>query len=218
MLSSTARRISSTALSTSNGLARYSNAPPWNAATALSRSENAVMMMTGKPGHLVAHGLQQFEAGTAGHADVGHEYLRTLLFERGQRVADAGKTARREVLSCERFFKHPADGLVVVYYPDRLHIVRRDVFVWFGLSPSKRSGALALFKMSMNPRNRSLTPASVASIVQAVSGQPSNGNKIVNSVQPGLLSTSINPSCCCTKVCASVRPSPLPSSRPDTSG
>src|SRR5580698_4645548 len=50
MLSSTARRISSTALSTSNGLARYSNAPPWNAATALSRSENAVMMMTGRPG------------------------------------------------------------------------------------------------------------------------------------------------------------------------
>ena len=38
-LSSSARRISSTAWSTSKGLGRYSNAPPWNADTALSRSE-----------------------------------------------------------------------------------------------------------------------------------------------------------------------------------
>ena len=49
-LSSTARRISSTALGRSKGLGRYSNAPPWNALTALSRSENAVMMITGSPG------------------------------------------------------------------------------------------------------------------------------------------------------------------------
>ena len=39
MLSSTARLITSIAWSTSNGLAKYSNAPPWNAATALSKSE-----------------------------------------------------------------------------------------------------------------------------------------------------------------------------------
>src|SRR5471032_1356690 len=49
-LSSRARRISSTALSMSKGLARYSKAPPWKAATAESRSENAVMIITGKPG------------------------------------------------------------------------------------------------------------------------------------------------------------------------
>ena len=49
-LSSTARRISSTALGRSKGLGRYSKAPPWKAETALSRSENAVMMITGKPG------------------------------------------------------------------------------------------------------------------------------------------------------------------------
>ncbi len=42
-----ARRISASACSMSNGLGRYSNAPPWNAATALSRSEYAVMMMIG---------------------------------------------------------------------------------------------------------------------------------------------------------------------------
>ena len=50
--SSRARRINSTAWSTSNGFGRYSNAPPWNAATALSRSEYAVMMMTGVVGSL----------------------------------------------------------------------------------------------------------------------------------------------------------------------
>ena len=38
-LSSTARRMSSTALVRSKGLGRYSNAPPWKAETALSRSE-----------------------------------------------------------------------------------------------------------------------------------------------------------------------------------
>ncbi len=49
-LSSTARRISSTALGTSKGLARYSKAPPWKDETALSRSEYAVMTITGRPG------------------------------------------------------------------------------------------------------------------------------------------------------------------------
>ena len=49
-LSSTARRISSTALGKSKGLGKYSKAPPWKELTALSKSEKAVMMMTGKPG------------------------------------------------------------------------------------------------------------------------------------------------------------------------
>src|SRR4249920_396434 len=49
-LSSMARRIRSTAWSTSNGLGRYSKAPPWKAATALSKSEYAVMIMTGRLG------------------------------------------------------------------------------------------------------------------------------------------------------------------------
>ncbi len=49
-LSSTARRINSMALGRSKGLGRYSNAPLWKADTALSRSEYAVMMMTGRPG------------------------------------------------------------------------------------------------------------------------------------------------------------------------
>ncbi|MNZ27474.1 hypothetical protein D3C78_446930 [compost metagenome] len=45
-----ARLTSETASSTSNGLGRYSKAPPWYDATALSRSEWAVMMMTGRRG------------------------------------------------------------------------------------------------------------------------------------------------------------------------
>ncbi len=49
-LSSIARRIRSTAWSTSKGFGRYSKAPPWKAATALSRSEYAVMMITGSDG------------------------------------------------------------------------------------------------------------------------------------------------------------------------
>jgi hypothetical protein len=47
---SVARRISAIAWSTSNGFGRYSNAPPWNACTALSRSEYAVITMTGMCG------------------------------------------------------------------------------------------------------------------------------------------------------------------------
>jgi hypothetical protein len=45
-----ARRISASAWSTSNGFGRYSNAPPWKAATALSRSEYAVITITGRCG------------------------------------------------------------------------------------------------------------------------------------------------------------------------
>ena len=45
-----ARWISSIALGRSKGLGRYSKAPPWKADTALSRSENAVITITGSAG------------------------------------------------------------------------------------------------------------------------------------------------------------------------
>ncbi len=45
-----------------------------------------------------------------------------------------------------------------------------------------------------------------------------NGNKTVKQVRPGALSQSIRPLCWWTKVCAIESPSPLPSSRPETSG
>ena len=78
-LSSTARRISSTALGRSKGLGRYSKAPPWKADTALSRSEKAVMMMTGRPGMLFLDLGQQVQAGAARHADVAHQDLRAVV-------------------------------------------------------------------------------------------------------------------------------------------
>ena len=45
-----ARWVVATASSTSKGLGKYSNAPPWYEATALSKSEWAVVIITGKPG------------------------------------------------------------------------------------------------------------------------------------------------------------------------
>ena len=69
----------------------------------------------------LVHRLQQLEARAARHPDVGHEHLRRLVVERGQRVAHVREALRREAVPGECLFKHPADRLVVVYYPDRLH-------------------------------------------------------------------------------------------------
>ena len=85
-LSSSARRISSTAWSTSKGLGRYSKAPPWKAATALSRSEYAVITMTGTAGWRCLTALQQLEAREPGHADVGHQHFRRVARERVERI------------------------------------------------------------------------------------------------------------------------------------
>ena len=68
-----------------------------------------------------ANRLQQLESRRARHPDVGHEHLGRLVFERGERFAHVGEAAGREIFARQRFFKHPADRLVVVYYPDRLH-------------------------------------------------------------------------------------------------
>ncbi|MDR8732335.1 hypothetical protein FEQ05_05728 [Burkholderia pseudomultivorans] len=73
------------------------------------------------------HRLQQLEAGTARHPDVGHEHLRRLVIERGQRIAHVREALGREAVPGERLFEHPADRLIVVYYPDRLH---RSVRYW----------------------------------------------------------------------------------------
>ena len=44
------------------------------------------------------------------------------------------------------------------------------------------------------------------------------GNNMVKQVRPGLLSHSIMPWCWVMKVCAKVRPKPVPPSLPDTKG
>ena len=57
-----------------------------------------------------------------------------------------------------------------------------------------------------------------ASVAPGAASAQGSGIRILKSVRPGTLSHSIVPWCCCTKVCASVSPSPEPPSRPDTSG
>ena len=107
-LSSSARRISSTALSISKGLARYSKAPPWNAATAESRSEKAVIMMTGKPGKRdltvcsnsrpEAPGMRMSETSTCGvsssSAAMASRALAKLLVARFSRARAFSSTQR----------------------------------------------------------------------------------------------------------------------------
>ena len=136
-------------------------------------------------------GRQQVEAGLARHADVGHQHLRCFGFERGHRIACVGKAAGGEVLARQCFFQHPADRGVVVDYPDRFHV--------FAL-----------------PRNMVLQLCGIC--LSGGAGAYGKGSKILKSVNPGRLSHSITPKCCCTKVCANVSPSPLPPSVPDTSG
>ena len=65
-LSSTARRISSTALGKSNGLGRYSNAPRWKAETALSRIGIRRHDDDGQPAASRRTFFQQLQARAAG--------------------------------------------------------------------------------------------------------------------------------------------------------
>ena len=67
--------------------------------------------------------LQQVESGAAGHADVGDEHLRRLApaVEGSQRLVGRGKTAKGDALARERLFQYPANRVVVVDDPDRLH-------------------------------------------------------------------------------------------------
>ena len=117
-LSSIARRTRSTAWSTSKGFGRYSNAPPWNAATALSRSEYAVMMITGRGRQALLQPLHQLQPREAGHADVAHDHLRHLVVEAVERFLGDGEGAVRDALARERLLEHPADRAVVVDDPD----------------------------------------------------------------------------------------------------
>ena len=138
-------------------------------------------------------GLQQFQPGGTGHAYIGNQNLRRFRLQRLQGIARTGKTAGGKILARKRFFQHPADGLIVVNDPDRFHICSIPLVI-------RNTGAIAMPAGNSPPRDQG------------------SGIKILKSVHPGRLSHSITPICCCTKVCASVNPSPLPPSRPDTSG
>ena len=96
---------------------------------ALKRGDRAVEIRErrhdddGQARHPFAHGLQQLEAGAARHPDVGDQHLWAVVIQRACRLAHIREAAGREVLACKGFLEHPADRLIVVYYPDRLHMV-----------------------------------------------------------------------------------------------
>ena len=52
--------------------------------------------------------LQQGQSRHAVHADIGHQYLRSALLKGGQNIFGITETARFQILTRERFFKHPA--------------------------------------------------------------------------------------------------------------
>ena len=77
------------------------------------------------------HFLQQFKAGLARHADVGHQHLRCFdaLFELGNRLAGRGVTLERDALARQGLFQDPADGTIVVNNPDRFHVCLAHLFI-----------------------------------------------------------------------------------------
>ncbi|ABA47527.1 hypothetical protein BURPS1710b_2767 [Burkholderia pseudomallei 1710b] len=121
---------------------------------ALKRRHRAVQIRErrhdddGQPRQPVVHRLQQLEPRAARHPDVGHEHLRRFLVERGERVAHVREAPRREALARERLLEHPADRLVVVYYPDRLHS-RSEV--WRFAAPPLNGRAAAKSEIRSGP-------------------------------------------------------------------
>ena len=178
-LSSSARRISSTALVTSKGLGRYSKAPPWNEETALSRSEYAVMMITGRPGRrsltLASSsipeppGMRMSDTSTCGAASSSAASTSRALVK-----LRTASPSRASAFSSTKRMEWSSSTIQIGFM--------------LGLSPG------------------------VAATVHG------SGITILKMVWPGSLSNSTVPSCCWTKLWASVSPSPEPPSRPDTSG
>jgi len=72
-------------------------------------------------GMALLHLLQQLQARGPGHADVRHQHLGRPGIELGERVAGLREGLERNAFARERLLEHPADGAVVVYYPNRLH-------------------------------------------------------------------------------------------------
>ena len=69
--------------------------------------------------------FQQLQARTARHANVADQHQRRILvIGRGQGredIAWIGEAAGRQVFSQQCFLQHEADGLVIIYDPNRLH-------------------------------------------------------------------------------------------------
>ncbi len=142
------------------------------------------MMMTGKPGMALAT-VQQVEARAAGHPDVGDEHLRGLVvLESASALRACRETARGKVLRGPGPFRAPSGSIGRRLLSRSASYIGRLKFLWaLQFSHVVHGGS----------------PAHVAWLCES-------GSRIWNSVRPGLLSHSIRPSCCCTKVCARVRP------------
>ena len=136
---------------------------------------------------------EQLKARFAGHADVGDQHLRLAARERLQHLVRRGERLVRNAFARERLLEHPADRAVVVDDPD-------GVAAHAGAA---RQDSLTAF--IARPRARAAAALDI-------------GSSIVNTVRPVALSHSIVPPCCVMNVCAIVSPSPLPPSRPETSG
>jgi hypothetical protein len=177
-LSSTARRISSTAVFTSKGLGRYSKAPPWKAETALSRSEKAVMMITGSPGWRCLTWAS-----------------RSMPLPPGMRMSLTSTWGASSSSACRT-----SRGLEKV-------------------RTANCSRVSAFSSTNRMDWSSSTTQMGFMRMCRALAGARSGQwNQDLEDRAPGTLSHSIVPLCCCTKVCASVRPSPEPPSRPLTRG
>ena len=70
-------------------------------------------------------GSEQIQARAAGHADVADQGLWAVpivqTVQRLQDLARVGETARGQAFTQQCFLKHEANGLVIIYDPDRLH-------------------------------------------------------------------------------------------------
>jgi len=78
------------------------------------------MMITGSRVALL-HGAEQVDAAAARHADIAHQHLRRIVFQRLEHLARAGEAAHAEALALQRLFQHESNGLVVVDDPDGFH-------------------------------------------------------------------------------------------------
>ncbi len=136
------------------------------------------------------HLLEECQARLARHPDVRNEDARIARRERLQDFLGRDERLVGDVVALECLFEHPANRTIVVDDPDGFHHgVPLQVGVqWIGTH----------------------------GVLPDIGG--SSGSRTVNTVRPGVLSHSIAPACCATNACASVSPSPLPPSRPDTSG
>ena len=79
--------------------------------------------------------LEQLDAVFAGHPDVGHQHPRRAILEGPQAVSRTREHAHVEALAGQGPLEHPANRLIVIHHPDRVHDAR--------CPPPQRTGAVS---------------------------------------------------------------------------